>query len=573
MAKLVIPPIVAHLSRYLGGDDPAARLAVALACQATQDGHVCADLDQEAGWGPWAGEMDDGQRDKLRNRLRNLAIVGGADDPTPLVWDGRRLSLRRYWAYEQQVALDLLARATAPTVLDAEMEAALLGSFTDAGQRAAARIGLVNRLALISGGPGTGKTTTLARLIALLHRQAAQAGAAPLRIALAAPTGKAAARMSEALGATGATGASAPAQSAMTLHRLLGMRADGSGFHHCRERPLTVDVLVIDEASMIDLSLMAHLLAALPAAARLILLGDRDQLAAVEAGAVFADLCASERLAPCVATLTASFRFAGTSGIGRLAESLRLGDALGAIDQLQAAAQETCRAAPSVSWPLEGGSPHSGDFGVGTIDLDWQAQIAPQALAAAVRDGYQAYREGVAEGLPVGELFERFSRFRVLCAHRQDVAVLNRALTPPDEVLRQPGMPVMVVRNDPLLRLYNGDIGLALPDPVDGNLKVCFAGNGDGASIESRWIPFARLPDWEVAWAMTVHKAQGSEFARVLLALPAAASPVVTRELVYTGVTRARKHLSLWATESVLQAACANRAGRMSGLCDKLGEN
>ncbi len=545
MAKLVIPPIVAHLSRYLGGDDPAARLAVALACQATQDGHVCADLDQEAGWGPWAGEMDGAQRAGLRERLPELAIVGGADDPTPLVWDGRRLSLRRYWAYEQQVALDLLARATAPAELDAEMAAALLGSFTDAGQRAAARIGLVNRLALISGGPGTGKTTTLARLIALLHRQAAQAGAAPLRIALAAPTGKAAARMSEALGATGATGASAPAQSAMTLHRLLGMRADGSGFHHCRERPLTVDVLVIDEASMIDLSLMAHLLDALPAAARLILLGDRDQLAAVEAGAVFADLCASERLAPCVATLTASFRFAGTSGIGRLAESLRLGDALGAIDQLTTVSE----------------------------DLDWQAQIAPQALAAAVQDGYQAYREGVAEGLPVGELFERFSRFRVLCAHRQDVAALNRALTPPDEVLAQPGMPVMVVRNDPLLRLFNGDIGLALPDPVDGNLKVCFAGNGDGASIVPRWIPFGRLPDWEVAWAMTVHKAQGSEFARVLLALPAAASPVVTRELVYTGVTRARSHLSLWATEAVLQAACANRAGRMSGLRDKLGES
>lgn len=575
MAKLAIPPIVAHLSRYLGGDDPAARLAVALACQATQDGHVCADLDQEAGWGPWAGEMNNEERAGLRARLPDMSIVGGADDPTPLVWDGRRLSLRRYWSYEQQVALDLLARATAPAVLDAAMEVALLGSFTDAGQRAAARIGLVNRLALISGGPGTGKTTTLARLIALLHQQAAQAGAAPLRIALAAPTGKAAARMSEALGATGATGASAPAHSAMTLHRLLGMRADGSGFHHCRERPLMVDVLVIDEASMIDLSLMAHLLDALPAAARLILLGDRDQLAAVEAGAVFADLCSSERLAPCVATLTASFRFAGTSGIGRLAECLRLGDAPGAIDQLQAAAQETRRAAPSVSWPLEGGSPHSGDFGVGTIDLDWQPQVAPQALAAAVQDGYHAYREAVAAGLPVGELFEHFSRFRVLCAHRQDVAAINRALTPPDEILAQPGMPVMVVRNDPLLRLYNGDIGLALPDPADGSLKVCFAGKGDGddASFAPRWIPFARLPDWEVAWAMTVHKSQGSEFARVLLALPATASPVVTRELVYTGVTRARSHLSLWATEAVLQAACANRAGRMSGLRDKLGES
>ncbi|MBA3032325.1 MAG: exodeoxyribonuclease V subunit alpha [Gammaproteobacteria bacterium] len=540
MAKLAIPPIVAHLSRYLGGDDPAARRAVALACQATQDGHVCADLDQEAGWGPWAGEMDGGQRAGLRARLPDMAIVGGADDLTPLVWDGQRLSLRRYWAYEQQVALDLLARATAPEALSADMEAALENQFADAGQRAAARIGLVNRLALISGGPGTGKTTTLARLIALLHQQAAQAGAAPLRIALAAPTGKAAARMTEALGATGV---SAPAHSAMTLHRLLGMRADGSGFYHCRERPLTVDVLVIDEASMIDLSLMAHLLAALPTAARLILLGDRDQLAAVEAGAVFADLCASERLAPCVTTLTASFRFAGTSGIGRLAECLRMGDAPGAIEQLKAA----------------------------TDDLDWQPQFSPQTLASAVREGYQAYRDAVAAGLPVGELFEQFSRFRVLCAHRQDVAAINRALTPPDAMLAQPGMPVMVVRNDPLLRLYNGDIGLALPDPVDGSLKACFAGKGDGTSAAPRWIPFARLPTWEVAWAMTVHKSQGSEFARVLLALPASISPVVTRELVYTGVTRARQHLSLWSSEAVLQAACENRAGRMSGLCDKLG--
>jgi exodeoxyribonuclease V alpha subunit len=567
MVKLAIAPIVAHLSRYLGGDDPAARLAVALACQATQDGHVCADLDQEAGWGPWADEMSGAERAGLIARLPDMAIVGGADDPTPLVWDGRRLSLRRYWAYEQQVALDLLARATTPEVLSADMEAALDSHFADAGQRAAARIGLVNRLALIAGGPGTGKTTTLARLIALLQEQAAQSGGPPLRIALAAPTGKAAARMTEALGATGA---STPAHSAMTLHRLLGMRADGSAFYHCRERPLAVDVLVIDEASMIDLSLMAHLLDALPAAARLILLGDRDQLAAVEAGAVFADLCASERLASCVATLTASFRFAGTSGIGQLAGCLRQGDAPGAIDQLKAAAQETRRAAQRVSRPLEGRSPHSGDFGVGTIDLDWQPQVAPQTLISAVQAGYQDYRDAVAAGLPVAELFEHFRRFRVLCAHRQDVAEINRALTPPEAMLAQPGMAVMVVKNDPLLRLYNGDIGLALPDPVDGSLKVCFASNGDGTSAAPRWIPFTRLPDWEVAWAMTVHKSQGSEFAHVLLALPASISPVVTRELVYTGVTRARQRLSLWSSEAVLQAACANRAGRMSGLREKL---
>ncbi|MDP1654051.1 MAG: exodeoxyribonuclease V subunit alpha [Rhodocyclaceae bacterium] len=527
--------IVAHLSRYLGGADPDARLAVALACQATQTGHVCADLDQEAGWGPWAGEMDGGARARMRARLPELAIVGGADELTPLVWDGRRLFLRRYWAYEQQVAHDLQTRAKVPAALGAAMQVALVSRFADAGQQNAARIALNHRLAVISGGPGTGKTHTLARIIALLLEENAA-----WRIALAAPTGKAAARMTEALRAAGV----AAAPEGQTLHRLLGMRADGSGFYHCWERPLAVDVLVVDEASMIYLSLMAHLLAALPAAARLILLGDRDQLAAVEAGAVFADLCASRQLAPCVATLATRFRFAGGSGIGRLAEALRTGDAAGTLAQLQSA----------------------------TDDLDWQPRFAPQALMAAARDGYQAYREAVAAGLPAGELFERFQRFRVLCAHRQDVAEINRALSPPDGVLAQSGTPVMVVKNDPLLRLFNGDIGLVLPDPVDSTLKVCFANTnaGDGASAQPRWIPFARLPDWEVAWAMTVHKSQGSEFERVMLVLPGMVSAVVTRELVYTGVTRAKRHLSLWATAAVLQAASENRAGCMSGLPEKL---
>ncbi|MDO9601280.1 MAG: exodeoxyribonuclease V subunit alpha, partial [Rhodocyclaceae bacterium] len=523
-------------------------------------GHVCADLDQEAGWGPWAGEMDGRARARLRARLPEMVIVGGADEQrpspptpppqggegsfarrsasattTPLVWDGRRLFLRRYWAYEQQVAHDLQARAKLPAALGAAMQAALSSRFADAGQRNAARIALTHRLAVISGGPGTGKTHTLARIIALLLEENAA-----LRIALAAPTGKAAARMTEALRAAGV----AVAPEGQTLHRLLGMRADGSGFYHCRERPLAVDVLVVDEASMIDLSLMCHLLDALPAAARLILLGDRDQLAAVEAGAVFADLCASEQLASAVATLVTRFRFAGASGIGQLAEALRTGDAAGTLARLQSA----------------------------TDDLDWQPRCAPQALTAAARDGYQAYREAVVESLTPGELFASFQRFRVLCAHRQEVAEINRALSPPDGLLAQSGTPVMVVRNDPLLRLFNGDIGLVLPDPVDGSLKVCFANAnaGDGAFVTPRWIPFARLPDWEVAWAMTVHKSQGSEFERVMLVLPEAVSAVVTRELVYTGVTRAKRHLSLWATVAVLQAASENRAGRMSGLPELL---
>ncbi len=503
--KPVVAPIVFHLSRFLGAGDTASERAVALACHATQAGHVCADLECEAGWGPWAAEMDAAQRTALRERLSEMPVVGGTDDWSPLVWDGRRLFLRRYWDYERQVAQDLLARSARE-----------------------------NRLTVISGGPGTGKTTTLARIIGLLLEQS-PTGSQPLRIALAAPTGKAAARMTDALAAAGTM---LPAMGAMTLHRLLGMRADGSGFRHDRAHPLAVDVLLVDEASMIDLSLMAHLLAALPADARLFLLGDRDQLSAVEAGAVFADLCASTSLASCVTTLTTNFRFGGDSGIGRLAESLRLGDTAGAIAQLRA----------------------------GGPDLVWQGQGDMRALIAAARDGYRPYREAVAAALPPEALFERFNDFRVLCAHRQDVVAINRALMADDGVRPAPGTPVMVVRNDALLRLFNGDIGLVLPDPLDGSLKVCFPGGSAGP----RRIPLARLPAWEPAWAMTVHKSQGSEFVNVLLSLPSSVSRVTTRELVYTGVTRARRCLALWAGEAVLQAAIECRAERMSGLREKL---
>lgn len=527
-----LPAIVAHFARFLGAGNLQAEQAAALACLATQSGHVCADLDCEAGWGPWAATLDAGQQAAFREQLPGMAIVGGADDWTPLVWDGQRLYLRRYFDYERRVAADLMARIAAPDVtgaLDPQLESRLAECFADAGQRNAARIALTHRLALISGGPGTGKTHTLARIIGLL--QAATPG---LRIALAAPTGKAAARMSAALQAAGVVSDGG----ARTLHRLLGVRGDGRGFLHHRERPLDIDVLVVDEASMIDLSLMAHLLDALPVTARLILLGDRDQLAAVEAGAVFADLCDSPRLESCVALLTTSFRFGGASGIGQLADGLRSGDAVGVVEQLRA----------------------------GGGDLVWQSQDGIHAAIGAAHAGYREYQEGVASGSAPDQLFACFDRFRVLCAHRQDAAVINRALS--GETLRPvAGTPIMVLRNDALLRVFNGDIGLVLADPADGQLKACFPGNADNAL---RWIPLTRLPEWEPAWAMTVHKSQGSEFAQVLLVLPSTISPVATRELVYTGITRAKQGAALWAGEAVLRAAIASRAERMSGLRNRL---
>lgn len=527
-----LPPIVTHCARFLGAGDPLGEQAAALAALATQSGHVCADLDREEGWGPWAQELDAGQRTAFRARLPALEIVGTADNWTPLVWDGRHLYLRRYFEYERRVAAAVLARGAAPEALDPQVAARLAERCADSGQRTAARIALTQRLALISGGPGTGKTHTLARIIGLL-----QEANPDLRIALAAPTGKAAARMGEALAAAGV----AVAAGARTVHRLLGVRAGGNGFHHHRERHLEVDVLVVDEASMIDLSLMAHLLDALPATARLILLGDRDQLAAVEAGAVFADLCDSPRLASCVALLTTSFRFAGASGIGRLAECLRGGDADGALALLA----------------------------TGQGDLEWVEGLAPgdsRSLTEAARAGYREYRDGVAAGLPPEKLFARFNRFRVLCAHRQDAIGVNRALTG-DSPRPVVGTPLMVLRNDTLLRVFNGDIGLVLADPADGQLKACFPGE---TGNEWRWIALQRLPDREPAWAMTVHKSQGSEFERVLLALPHAISPVVTRELVYTGVTRAKQGVALWAGTAVLRAAIESRAERMSGLRDRL---
>ncbi|MFN4148964.1 MAG: exodeoxyribonuclease V subunit alpha, partial [Rhodocyclaceae bacterium] len=425
----------------------------------------------------------------------------------------------------QRVADDLLARGAAAAILPEALADRLAGHFPDPGQRHAAEVALTRRLALISGGPGTGKTHTLARIIGLLQAQQPQ-----LRIALAAPTGKAAARIAEALQAAGVM----VSEGAKTLHRLLGVRAQG-GIRHDRDRPLDVEVLVVDEASMIDLSLMSHLVDALPKQTKLILLGDRDQLASVEAGAVFADLCESRRLADCVAMLTTNFRFGAQSSIGRLAKCLRLGDADGVLALLAA----------------------------GGDDLVWVERGDSRALLEAARQGYQDYLNGVAEGLAPEALFARFEAFRVLCAHRQEAEAINRALT--GDPLRPPaGTPIMVLRNDPLLQVFNGDIGLLLIDPADGREKVAFLGE------TVRWIPLYRLPEWTPAWAMTIHKAQGSEFERVLLALPTAASPVATRELVYTGITRAKRSVELWAGEAVLRAAIERRSIRMSGLRDRL---
>ena len=455
-------------------------------------------------------------------------------------------------------------------------------------QKLAVALALENRLTLISGGPGTGKTTTVVALLACLL-----AADPELSIALAAPTGKAAARMIEALasraGAVPPELAERLPREAHTVHRLLGVTPEAGRFRHHAGNPLPVDVLVVDEASMLDLALATRLVEAVPPQARLILLGDKDQLAAVEAGAVFAELSASpalsaarvERLAAltgtpslslrvrdgvsgsplpaapagpladCVVWLTESHRFAADSGIGRLAALIREGDGAGTVE---------C---------LAGGDPA----------LSWLAE-AP--AFAAMQAGYRPYVKALRAGAAPTEVFAAFDAFRVLCPLREgprSVETVNQSLTrwlraavahPHDPGPHSPwfpGRPVMVLRNDPTLGLFNGDVGLVLPDE-NSELVVHFPDAQGGW----RTLPPLRLPEHETALAMTVHKAQGSEFREVLVLLPDQPARVMSRELLYTAVTRARERVALAGPASVIEAACASPTRRYSGLRDRLAE-
>jgi exodeoxyribonuclease V alpha subunit len=543
-------------------------LAAALLSQLSSAGHVCLDLAALAEQTVLEGISTPPLADWIA-ALQAHPACGDAAAYTPLTLDAGRLYMRRYFDYETAVAAAWCSgdRVGLPPSLQARVAALFpapaSGEDRQRDQRAAAIAALENRRVLISGGPGTGKTTTLASILALLIEQAQLAlpanrglfDAEPqaLKILLAAPTGKAAARMQDAIrAARGRLPVSdavreAMPESAQTLHRLLGARPQGGGmvWRHDADNPLDCDVLVVDEASMIDLAMMARLLAALPPQARLILLGDRDQLASVDAGAVFADLCTAG-----AATLNVSFRFGEDSGIGQLAALLRSG----AAD----AAMQLLRSDPDhLHW-----SPEADRAGVVAHALQHYADFIRQAGEA-----------------PIETVFERFAAFRLLTPLRQGplgVAALNaeierglaaRGLIPPRSHWYV-GKPVMIAGNDYALRLFNGDIGICVSDPETTELRIAFAADSEQGGV--RLLAPARLPAHETAWAMTVHKSQGSEFDAVALVLPEAQGDLVTRELVYTAVTRARRSAAIWASEAALRAACTRRIMRHSGLVARL---
>ncbi|MTW12045.1 exodeoxyribonuclease V subunit alpha [Pseudoduganella eburnea] len=623
---------------------PAAGNALALACLLLSElegrGHSCLQLSALAddpsamlGWSEddWpglcaeAGPLPQGAaawHAYLQDCPQVLAWPGGADSGQPLVLAGGRLYLRRYWSDENTVADAVRARTSdsegepkrgrTPFSLEKGVRP-LFGSpspalvrhwldrlFTHATreggadwQKIACAVATRGGLAVITGGPGTGKTYTVARLLALLFAVEGER-AGQLRVALAAPTGKAAARLKQAIddaleklsdsleGALPLRELAERMGGARTLHSLLGARPDTRAFRHNAGNQLDVDVLIVDEASMVHLEMMAALLDALPDGARLVLLGDKDQLASVEAGSVLGDLCFDAQ-AGGYGAATAAFveaasgqvippEFLGNAGAlaqqtVMLRQSRRFGGPIGQL--AQAVNNGDAEAARAVLRAGRDGQ------------VAWNEAAQQEDMLRLAAEGYRPFLQLLRQGAAAQEhdawaasVLQAFEGFRLLCAVREGewgVSGLNESIAQRLEeqgLLKRRGewyvgRPVMITRNDYATGVYNGDIGLVLPDPErPASLRVYFS---DGGQVRS--VLATRLRHVETAFAMTVHKSQGSEFSHTVLVLPREASSVLARELVYTGITRARQRFTLLTPNpGVLPEAIRRRTERTSGL-------
>ena len=586
------------LARIADEKDPLVILGVAAASRVHGAGHICLELEsfkaqvrdesiEESGLA-WP------EATRWAEALSASGLVRGPDAPhhTPLVLDGTRLYLDRYWGYQERLIKELRTRSSA---LKGGIDEARLAQGLDRLfpplegvegedlQRRAAESVARRGFTIITGGPGTGKTTTIKRVMALLIEEAWREGRPTPRFSLMAPTGKAAARMKEAireqddpdptskkprLHTSDAVKAALP-DTASTIHRALGFNPQQrTRFKRGKEEPLDVDVVIVDEASMIDLALMVKLFEAVPSDARLVLLGDADQLKSVEAGAILGDLCRG--LSSGVVTLTHTHRFGRTSGIGALSRAIKAEDAERALGLLTQRLTEHPEGLmyEELSWiALERE----------TNLRELKAQIQSALKPIVLRESQRFY-----DALSAGRLddaLDAMDDFRVLAAHRQGplgVQGLNRAIEQwlmsagRIEVDKESpfyvGRPILVVQNDREQDLYNGDLGFIARDERQKFIAV-FPAAGDAPL---RQISVARLPPHQSVYAMTVHKSQGSQLAHALLALPMEPSRICTRELLYTGVTRAAKRVTILGHLDTLMSGIREVVPRSSGLVEAL---
>ena len=549
------------------------RLVVSLASSGIGRGNLCLNLADIAGQTVKVNgkELLLPQLDVLLELLGKSTVVSfHGQQHRPLVLDeASRLYLYRYWRNEHDLAATILHKAgTITGNIDETIQQSslkrLFPESVDELQKKAATVALQRQFCVISGGPGTGKTSTVVRILALLLEQE---GVKRQRIAMAVPTGKAAARLKasvnsirQSLDCSDEVKASIP-DDVVTIQRLLGGISDSTLFRYSSRNPLPFDTVIIDEASMVSLPLMSALVAALKPTARLILLGDKDQLASVEAGAVLGDICnaAGEEypaspLSSSLVVLEKNYRFQPGSGIAEISRAVNAGLGREALALLKSNMTGTIVWHPTP--PRE---------------------ELRNAFATKVVEGYQGYLEAASPE----EALERFDRFRILCALRDGPYGVNGLNSQVENTLARNGLiapstifyagrPVLVTVNDYSMRLFNGDTGILFPDPENGGaLRVFFPAPAGGV----RSIPPERLPVHETAYAMTIHKSQGSEFERVLMLLPPVDSELLSRELVYTGLSRAKKSVEIWADEELFCSAVRKKTLRRSGLRDALRWN
>ena len=541
--------------------------------------------------------------DALRLKMQNISLVSDVNTgdtciDKPIILDRGNLYLQRYWHYELRLSTNLLARAGRSRDLNEDHAKVLLAQlFVDSSeqtdwQKVAVCVAAMNHLSIITGGPGTGKTTTVAKLLALLNGLATKEQRS-LKIELVAPTGKAAARLSESMSQASdrlptSLQGNLPAHCS-TIHRLLKTIPNSQSFRFNRNNPLHLDVLIVDEASMVDLPLMCKLFEAVPAHAQVIMLGDKEQLASVEAGSVLSDICqaampdkiqpdyspdmmaklqklgvgslpvssaSSKRISDNLVNLQKSHRFSATSGVGQLAKAINAGQI-------------------PKTYALFSSREYD--------DVSWLADKDQHHLVQVLLPVFKRYIAAIGHG-DLEKAFESLSLQQVLCAQKNGkwgVIELNQMIE--GELAYQGmidlgrehylGRPVMLNENDHSLRLFNGDIGVTMPDKANGGVMKVWFPEPDG---RYRGVLPSRLPSHDTVFAMTIHKSQGSEFANVYMCLPepnpGQSTRGLSRELIYTGLTRARNTFTLYAQQQQINQCIVQRCVRSSGLTMRLAD-